>query len=730
MDLQRKKFEIELAGRTLRLETSRLAEQANAAVLATYEGTTVLATVVMTKEDKSVDFMPLTVDYEEKYYAVGKILGSQYVRREGKPSEEAVLSGRLIDRAIRPLFDNRLRRGIQVTATILSYDGENDPDFVALSAVSAALHISDIPWNGPIAGISVTKFGEEVVFNPTQSVLTARAAEKSFISFVAGIEGRVNMIELEGYEAKEEEVISAYEKALPEIERLAAVIREMRTSVGKPKADVVLPETDGALLSAVNDYLSDKLEDAVYVKTKMERQGNLDDLRKNLLSHLKEKGFEEKSLSDAEGLFDRALDEIVHVNIIEKDRRPDGRALDEVRDLYAEVSLLPRTHGSAVFVRGNTQSLAVATLASPGSEKVIETIEFSGKQRFMLHYNFPGYSVGEATSYRGPGRRDIGHGALAEKAVRPIVPSVEDFPYAIRVVSEILSSNGSSSMATVCASTLALMDAGVPIKKPVAGIAMGLMSDASGKYKILTDIQGPEDHHGDMDFKVAGTDSGVNAIQMDVKISGVAPKVLLEGLMQARAARIHILEAMKIALSAPRPEISKYAPKVSIFEIDPSKIGEVIGPGGKIINGIIDRTGVSIDIEDSGKVFVAGTDHAMVESAINEIKSITREFKIGEIVEGSVIRILEFGAIVDLGGGRDGMVHVSEIKEGFVKNVTDVLNMGDFVRAKIVKVEGDKVGLSIKQLAPSSPEGEKRSEGHRPSPEGRGEKRHDSRSRR
>jgi polyribonucleotide nucleotidyltransferase len=698
MDLNRKVFETEVAGRPLKIEVSRLAEQANAAVLATYGETSVLATVVMDKADKDADFMPLVVDYEEKYYAVGKILGSQYVRREGRPSQDAILSGRLIDRAIRPLFDDRIRRPIQVTATILSYDEENDPDFTALTAVSTALGISDIPWNGPIAGVSIAKFGGSLVINPTEKELIEKEADKKFMSFVAGLEGQVNMIEFEGYEADENEIIEGYTEAMKEIEKLLSFERDIISKIGKPKADVALAEPSDSLKSAVSGFLSGKLEGALFKSDKVERDAALSSLKKELVESLAEKGFTDDDVPSIERLLDSYINEIVHKEVLENNRRVDGRALDELRELYAEVALLPRTHGSSVFVRGNTQSLAAVTLAAPGAEKVIETIEHIGKQRFMLHYNFPGYSVGEARSYRGPGRRDIGHGALAEKAVKSVVPSVDEFPYTIRVVSEILSSNGSSSMATVCSSILALMDAGVPIKKPVAGIAMGLMSSPDGKYKVLTDIQGPEDHHGDMDFKVAGTREGVNAIQMDVKISGVPLNVLLEGLAQAKKARLEILSVMEKALSAPRPEISKHAPQVAVIDIDPSRIGEVIGPGGKVINGIIARTGVEIDIDDIGKVFISAKEKSALEAGINEVRSIIREFKVGETVEGNIVRVLDFGAIVDLGGGKDGMIHVSELKEGFVKNVTDVVNLGDFVRAKIIKVDEGKIGLSIKQL--------------------------------
>jgi len=698
MDLNKKIFETEIAGRPLKVEISRLAEQANASALVTYGETTVLATVVMDKKDKDGDFMPLMVDYEEKYYAVGKILGSQYVRREGRPSQDATLSGRLIDRAIRPLFDNRIRRPIQVTATILSYDEENNPDFVALTATSIALGISDIPWNGPIAGVAVAMIGDTLLINPTEGDLSRGEDDKKFLSFIAGLNGEVNMIEFEGRETSESEIITAYTEAMKEIEKLLVFERDIIAKVGKPKANIALTDPSEELQLSVTNFLNQTLESALFIKNKTERESALFNLKKELMANLIQNGFAEDVAPAVEMILESYTNEVVHKEVIENNRRVDGRAIDEVRELYAEVGSLPRLHGSSIFARGNTQSLAVVTLAAPGAEKVIETIKHVGKQRFMLHYNFPGFSVGEAKSYRGPGRRDIGHGALAEKAVQSIIPTTDEFPYAIRVVSEILSSNGSSSMATVCSTILALMDAGVPIKKPVAGIAMGLMSSPDGKYKILTDIQGPEDHHGDMDLKVAGTSDGINAIQMDVKISGVSLQILSESLIQAKKARVEILYFMTKVIASPRAEVSKHAPQVIVIDIDPSRIGEVIGPGGKIINGIIARTGVSIDIDDIGKVFISAKEKSALEAGANEVRAILREFKVGDIVEGSIIRVLDFGAIIDLGGGKDGMIHVSELKEGFVKNVTDVINMGDFVRAKIIKVEEGKIGLSIKQL--------------------------------
>ncbi len=698
MDLNRKVFEIEVAGRPLKVEISRLAEQANGSALVTYGETSVLATAVMDNEDKDTDFMPLMVDCEEKYYAIGKILGSQYVRREGRPSQDATLSGRLIDRAIRPLFDERIRRPIQVTTTILSYDEANDPDFVALFAASVALGISDIPWSGPIAGVSVAKFGDIISINPTAEELSAKKDDKKFLSFVAGLNGEISMIEFEGHDADEAEVISAYTEAIKEIDKLVAFARDIIAKIGKSKANIALASYAEELKTSVINFLDGKLYGALFQKEKTEREKAMLVLKKELMAHLSQGGLVDVKTEDVDKIMDSYINEVVHKEATDNNRRVDERAMDEVRALYAEAGVFPRLHGSAIFARGNTQALAVVTLAAPGSEKVIETIKNMGKQRFMLHYNFPGFSVGEAKSYRGPGRRDIGHGALAEKAVQSVIPTTDEFPYTIRVVSEILSSNGSSSMATVCATILALMDAGIPIKKPVAGVAMGLMSSPSGQYKILTDIQGPEDHHGDIDLKVAGTQNGINAMQMDVKISGISPKILFEGLTQAKKARLEILSYMNKVIANPRPEISKYAPQVVVIDIDPSRIGEIIGPGGKIINGIIARTGVSIDIDDIGKVFIAAKDKSALEAGVNEVKAILREFKIGDIVEGNIVRVLDFGAIVDLGGGQDGMIHVSELKEGFVKNVTDVVNMGDFVRAKIIKAEDGKIGLSIKQL--------------------------------
>ena len=675
-----------------------MAEQANAAVLASYGETTVLATAVMAKTDRDVDYLPLTVNYEEKFYAGGHILGSRFLRRESKPSDEAILSGRLIDRAIRPLFDQRIRREIQVVVTVLSYDGQNDPDFVGLVAASTALAMSDIPWNGPISGVRLLKNRGGFLVNPTNDELSADDVE--FSTFIAGLGGKINMIELGGLDAKEEDVAKAFETALQPISQLIDFQNGVVKVLGRPKANVPVSTPGEKLQSSVSEFLKGKLEAAVYVKEKQERGLKMEELRADLLRALTEEQSSEKEIELASLMFDDEVDALVHRKLLDEGVRPDGRAFDELRDLYAEAGVLPIVHGSALFVRGNTQALAVTTLAAPGAERLSETLDGAKKDRFFLHYNFPPFSTGETGGFKGPGRREIGHGALAEKAVAPLIPSREEFPYVIRVVSEILSSNGSSSMATVCASVMSLMEAGVPLKKPAAGIAMGLMSAHDGRYRVLTDIQGPEDHYGDMDFKVAGTEEGINALQMDVKIEGVELDVLRQAMSQAREARLKILQVMKGAISAPRSELKPGVPQIVSFTIDPSRIGEVIGAGGKVINGIIEKTGAtSIDIDDDGKVFISAPDRAIADAAANEIKNLLREFEIGEIVEGEVEKILDFGAIVDLGGGKSGMIHVSELKNGYVEKVTDVLKVGDHVRAKVIKLENGKVGLSIKQLS-------------------------------
>jgi polyribonucleotide nucleotidyltransferase len=705
--IEKKQFSIDVAGKTLTIEVSSLAEQANAAVIAKYGETVILATAVMGRKDVEMDYMPLKVDYEEKFYAAGKIIGSRYVRREGRSSEEAILAGRLVDRTVRPLFDNRMRRDIQVVVTVLQIDEQNDPEFVGLLGASTALLISDIPWKGPVAGVRMAQFtdangGMRFAVNPDNSAVTEQVPV--FDAFVSGSKDRINMIELGGLDAQEKDILKGIEAAQKEINKLVEFQLKIQKEIGKSKAEVSLSEPDPELKAAVESYLSDKLEAAVYRPSKMEEQHAVTALRTDLVAHIKEKfAAAEKPVNwkSVEFIIEEQINDLVHKNVLEKERRPDDRKLDEVRKLDGEVTLFSRTHGSALFVRGNTQALAVTTLAAPGAEQLIETMETNAKRRFMLHYNFPPYSVGEVGNFRGPGRREIGHGNLARKSLERLIPTKEEFPYTIRVVSEIMSSNGSSSMATVCASSLALMDAGVPLKKPAAGIAMGLMMSDVKNFKVLTDIQGPEDHHGDMDLKVAGTDDGVTGMQMDVKVDGLTLEILEKGFDDARKARIHILKTVKSILPEPRKTLSPFVPKIMTIMINPAKIGAVIGPGGKMINGLIEKYALSgIDIDEDGGVFISGMVLENVEKAAADIRSLTREFKVGEIVEGNVVKIMEFGAIVDLGGGKDGMIHVSELKSGFVKKVEDVLKMGDFVRVKIIKVDedGGRIGLSLKQM--------------------------------
>ncbi|MBI2591233.1 MAG: polyribonucleotide nucleotidyltransferase [Candidatus Brennerbacteria bacterium] len=692
--MNKQQFSIDIAGRTLTLEVSDMAKQANAAVLGRYGETAVLATVVMTEKDKNGNYLPLLVDYEEKFYAAGKIIGSRYVRREGRPSEEAILSGRLVDRTIRPLFDQRIRREIQVVVTILAFDGENDPDFVALNAASTALAISDIPWNGPVSGMKIASFNGSFEINPPINKL--KNQDQKFEAFFAGPKDRINMIELAGNEAEESVVLQGFETAQKEINKLIEWQNEIKQKIGKSKTQLEFAKPDTELQKKVKDFLIGKLEKAVYQQSKTEYQNQIGRLLHEMTASLDE----EDNKTDAEHIFEEELDLLVHKNILEKELRPDSRKLDEVRQLNGEVGLLARTHGSALFSRGDTQSLSITTIAPPGAEQLVETMETTGKRRFLHHYNFPAYSVGEIGSFRGPGRREIGHGALAEKALKAIIPPFDVFPYTIRVVSETLSSNGSSSMASACAASLSMMDAGVPIKKPVGGIAMGLMYETDSNYKIVTDIQGPEDHHGDMDLKVAGTDAGITAIQMDVKIPGITAKIFSDGLNQAKKARLKIIGFIKTVLPEPRPQLSKYAPIVLTIKIDPERIGEVIGPGGKVINGIIAATGgeTTIDIEEDGKIFISGPTKELAEEALERVKSIVKTYKLGEMVSGKVVKILDFGAIVEF-GNRDGMIHISELKDGYVKTVDEVLKLDEQVQAKIIRLDPDgRIGLSLKAI--------------------------------
>ncbi|MDP1706380.1 MAG: polyribonucleotide nucleotidyltransferase [bacterium] len=680
MDLNRKIYKTKLEGEEISLEFSKLAGKATAAVLGRYGQTAVLAAVVMSPKESNLDYFPLTVDFEEKFYAAGKIIGSRYVRREGRPSDESILSGRIVDRTIRPLFDKRLHRDVQVSITVLSYEEKNDPDVIALLAVSAALSISEIPWTGPVAA---TKIFEK----------------DRYLSFWSGPLNKINMIEFEGKELGEDELKKIYAKAQEQINALVEFQKPIIKELGRPK--MIFPEDAAETISLkkeIEKFISDKIE-AAFLGNK------IDELKGELINNYTNQATPSNpgpTPASLEKLLEEAIEESFRHNVLKNEKRPDGRKLDQVRELHAETKLFERTHGSALFIRGETQILALTTLGPPGAEQLVETMETTSKKRFMLHYNFPSFSVGEAGRSRGPGRREIGHGALAAKAISQILPDKEQFPYTIRVVAETLSSNGSTSMASTCATCLSLMDAGVPLPKHVGGISVGLVTadDSLKEFKLLTDIQGPEDHYGEMDFKVAGTLDGVTAIQMDVKNFGISLEIFEQALVRAKKAREEIIGVMRQALPASRQELSPFAPMIMSLNIPKEKIGELIGPGGKTINGIIANCDnqVSIDIEEDGRVFVSGVNHEMAQKAFDIVKGMMRQFEIGEIVEGKVIKILEFGAIVDLGAGKDGMIHVSELKEGFVKKVEDVVKIGSFVKAKVIRVEDGKIGLSIKQL--------------------------------
>ena len=693
-----KNYSLDIAGQTLKIEIGKLANQANGAVTAQLGDSVVLATAVMSRDPKiGGDFFPLTVDYEEKYYARGKILGSRFMRREGRPSEEAILNARLIDRAIRPLFNQSVRNETQIVTTILSVDEKNDPDVLAMNAASMALMISDIPWNGPIAAVRIGRVGDKWVINPSFS-----EREGSVADLVVSIssDGKINMIEAGPLaEISENEMVEAIEFARKPLNDLIKFNKKIAGDFKTPKTTVVIAEVDADLRNEVMKFLNadNALEKAVYEKDKTRRENNLGDLKYKLTEHVTT--IDATKIGAAEMFFDEAIDEIVHKNILGKEKRPDGRKLDELRDLSSEVGILPRTHGSGLFQRGETQVLSALTLGSPSDELIIEGMVVSTKKHFMHQYNFPPFSVRETGRMGAPGRREIGHGALAERALLPIVPGKEKFPYAIRVVSEVLSSNGSSSMASVCGSTLALMDAGVPILKPVAGIAMGLMSNEKGDYKILTDVQGTEDHYGDMDFKVAGTRDGITAMQMDVKINGIDAKILKEALYQTKKARLEILDNISKTIDKPRPELSPLAPRIITIQIPIDKIREVIGPGGKVINEIIATTGATIDIEESGLIFITAENEKSGLNAKEIIEGIIKEYKVGDIVTGKVIQILDFGAIVEFGRGKDGMIHISELAPYRVNKVTDIVNLGNEVTVKIKRIENGKISLSLKDVA-------------------------------
>lgn len=732
MSLNKKVFDLDYAGKKLSFETSELAGQANSAVIGRYGDSAILVTVVMSEQDVDLHYFPLRIEYQERFHSIGRILGARFIRREGRPSDESVLAGRLIDRTMRPLFNQDMRREIQLVITPISFDTEQEHDFLALITASVALSISNVPWNGPVAGVRFVQENGEIKVNPGKIALSKNIdapfpkKEFTFDTFVAGTKDRISMIELEGIDGKEEEIAKAFEMAQKEITSLVEFQEKIVKEIGQEKAEVEVQTLTDENKKTIEEAVKGKIDEAIYVKDKAQQHKNIKALEEEVKDLLISTDVDEKQIALANAYIDKLIDQRMHERILNEDLRVDSRPLDQVRELNSEVGMFARTHGSAYFSRGQTQALAITTIGPPGQDQILENTFIVGKSRFMLHYNFPPYSVGETGMFRGAGRREIGHGMLAKKALQNMLPDLEDFPYAVRVVSEILSSNGSSSMATVCASTMSLLDAGVPLKKPVAGIAMGLISsDDPKKYKILTDIQGPEDHFGDADFKVAGTTDGVTAMQMDVKIEGLTVPMLVDAMAASKKARLQILEHMKATIPAPKA-LSQYAPLILKTRIPVDRIGELIGPGGKNINGIIAETGaLAIDIEEDGLVFISADNQEAGQAALQRVEQSMKEFTVGEIIEGPIVRLLEFGAIVDLGGGHDGMIHVSELKNGFVKNVTDVVKEGQTVKAKVIKVDNGKIGLSMKALQDPPTGGGDAPKG--PKPHGpRHEKKHDS----
>ena len=662
---EHKIFKMDLAGRELSVEIGKIAELAAGSAILRYGETMVMVNVSKSAKPRDgIDFFPLSVDYEEKLYSVGKIPGG-FLKREGKPSEKAILTSRLIDRPIRPLFPKGFRNDVQVVATVLSVDQDCTPDIVSMIGSSVALSISDIPFNGPTGSVLVGLVDGALVANPT-----AEQREKSSLHLVvSGTKDAIMMVEAGGEEIPESLMLEAILFAHEEIKKIVAFIEEITAAVGKEKMEVELHKVDEEVETAVRNFATDKMKEAVRTVEKLERQEKMDAVREETLSHFEE--LLEEYGSDIEEVLQAIIKESVRMLITHEKVRPDNRKLDEIRPIWCDNGFIPRAHGSGLFTRGQTQVMTITTLGALGDVQILDGLDEEENKRYMHHYNFPAYSVGEARPSRGPGRREIGHGALAERALVPVIPSKEEFPYAIRLVSEVLSSNGSTSQGSVCGSTLSLLDAGVPIKDMVAGIAMGLIKDDE-KVAILSDIQGMEDHLGDMDFKVAGTEHGITAIQMDIKINGIDENILRTALEQARIGRLHILNEMRKTIDAPKPQLSKYAPKIITMNINPDKIRDVIGPGGKVITKIIDETGVKIDIEQTGEVFIAGIDQEMIDLAQKLIKDIVVEAEVGQTYKGKVTRITTFGAFVEILPGKEGLLHISHIAHERVAKVEDV----------------------------------------------------------
>ena len=696
-----KKYETQLAGRNLSIETGKIAELANGSVVVRYGETVVMVNVTAAKEPKEgVDFFPLSVDYEEKLYAVGKIPGG-FTKREGKPTDKAILTSRAIDRPLRPLFPKDFRNDTCVVATVLSVDPDNSPEVCAMIGASAALSISDIPFGGPTAAVAVGYVDNQIVINPT-----LEQREKSRLTLtVAGTLEKITMIEAGADEIPNDTMLEAIKTAHEEIKKICNFISDIKAEIGKPKFEYKSFATDPEVYNEIVANFKDRMYQDVQATDKTVRDANIEKITEDITAYFVEKYGEESAEEKKTDIADSVHDlekACVREMILEEHKRPDGRKIDEIRPLSCEVGILPRVHGSAIFTRGQTQVMSIVTLGMKSEEQVLDGLDEEESKRYMHQYNFPSYSVGEARPSRGPGRREIGHGALAEKALVPVIPSEDEFPYSIRVVSEVLSSNGSTSQASICGSTLALMDAGVPIKKPVAGISTGLVTDKNNpeKYIMLTDIQGIEDFFGDMDFKVGGTKDGITAIQVDIKIDGLTYDIIEQAFERTKIARDYILdEVMAPVIAKPREEISKYAPRILTETISVDKIKDVIGPGGKMINKIIEATGVKIDISDDGKVCVYSTDTESGKKAMKMITDIAKDIEVGGVYEGTVTRIMNFGAFVDIGGGKEGLLHISKISSKRVEKVEDVLSVGDEVTVKVIEIDNQgRINLSMKDL--------------------------------
>ncbi|QQR61361.1 polyribonucleotide nucleotidyltransferase [Candidatus Uhrbacteria bacterium] len=693
----------------LTIGVGQLAKQANGSCTVRYGDTVVLCTAVLGEAKEDMSHFPLMVDYEERMYAAGRIKGSRFIKREGRATDEAILSGRLIDRAVRPLFPDHLYNEVAIVTTVFSHDGTNDADVPGLIGAACALAISDIPWHGPIAAVRIGRVEGKFIVQP--SYAETNLGDLDLV--VAGTSDKTIMVEAAASQLTESEMLEAMKIASEQLSPVIDLINRVAKEVGKTKLDPTKPknEEDAAKKAAIAEiqknawtFLETKrgILFSEPLATKADRKAGVARLKKELAENLSALGISKDDRKKAESILEEFVDSEVTKMILDEKRRADGRALDEIRSLGAIVGLIPRTHGSGLFERGSTQVLSSVTLGSPGMEQTLDTMEFQGTKRYFHHYNFPSYAVGETKGSRGPGRREIGHGALAERAIMPVLPAKEDFPYTVRVVSEVLGSNGSSSMGATCGSTLALLDAGVPIKEPVAGIAMGMASDEkAGRYQVITDLQDLEDGNGGMDFKIAGTRNGITAIQLDTKTSGLPWNVVTETLERAKTARIQILDEMKKAIAAPRSEMSPFAPRIESFRINPDKIRDVIGPGGKMINGIIDALKVEIDIEDDGLVMVTSNNADSMRRAVEWIKELTREVAVGETFEGEVVRIMPFGAFVNILPKVDGLVHISELAQGRTEKVEDVVNIGDTVKVVVYEIDGQgRINLSMKRLDP------------------------------